>query len=184
MNEDQLKQEMDDFVDKLRKSRYDISLKETLTGICEFPNKNMPEMTSGNMLQIGKLTGKKMITAIANEYNEHNSSNVAKHLAFKATTQKLKEDLSDALWEDSFNLKQDVDNLNFLHRSAKDGTLKKIGIQSLYKKYENTLIDFSIGVKNTLKEIEEKRAELDKDFQTHNAQTKAKNRNKNIIKKK
>ncbi|MBR6274813.1 MAG: hypothetical protein IKR27_07405, partial [Lachnospiraceae bacterium] len=116
--------------------------------------------------------------------NEHNSSNVAKHLAFKATTQKLKEDLSDALWEDAFNLKQDADNLNFLHRSAKDGTLKKIGVQGMYKKNESVLIDFSIGAKNTLKEIEEKRAELDKDIQTHNAQTKAKNQKKNIVKKK
>ena len=184
MNEDQLKQEMDDFVDKLRKSRYDISLKETLTGICEVPNKNMPEMTTQYMLNIGSYTGKEMIKDIVNEYREHNSSNVAKRLAFKATTQKLKEDLSDALWEDSFNLKQDRDNLNFLHRSAKDGTLKKIGIQGSYKKYESYLIDISIGAKNTLKEIEEKRAELDKDIQAHNAQTEAKNPKKNIIKKK
>ena len=183
MNEDQLKQEMDDFVDKLRKSRYDISLKETLTGLCVGPDRNRLEMTTEYMLNIGSYTGKEMIKDIANEYKEHNTY-AADNLVFQAPTTKLKEQKSDALWEDAFNLKQDVDNLNFLHRSAKDGTLKKIGVQGMYKKNESVLIDFSIGAKNTLKEIEEKRAELDKDIQTHNAQTKAKNRNKNIIKKK
>ena len=210
MNVDQLKQEMDDFVSDMRKTRYNNTLNDALHdmynehvefihsfdryGESDYDQYLFRErrklhdtddktMTTKHMLELGQYAGGRMIQEVAYAFKKDDK------LATKCITKipgTIKEAQTNANNMEIIadNIRDDLDAISFIMKASKKGILKKIGVQHIYNKNEDALYNIATKAKNTIEELDEKCVDMNNKIFQYNAHVRANNKNKNVMKKK